>query len=515
MEHEQALNNLVIGLAGPYGAGCSSLREELKNVIHGWPNCHLESIRVSQLIPEYYKILLGSKLDIPNSDSDKRRALQGAGTQLRQIDKELIGKIITWEIYNRGQKLNEQGMLKDCNSLIFIVDSLKNAHDLYPLKNIYGEEFYFCFVHANRENRWRRMRNYKSWQEKEREIFQNLDDIDRDQKSKDPDVQDAGQQVCKLSSLADYYIVNNSNLGKLHKDAERFFQLLMDDTGGSNQPTFHESAMHQAYSAANKSYCLSRQVGAALYDQQGNILGLGHNDVPKPGGGLYSLEDKNDSRCFLTGDRRCISDTNKQERFDKVVDQLCSISPISNYKDKITGVVKNSPFKEAIEFCRAVHAEMEAILNACRNSGISTINSHMYVTTEPCHNCTKHIICAGVKMVFYIEPYPKSLAEEFHSDAIILDPENDVPPENKVAFIPYQGVAPHRFHDFFRIEAERKDSHGKMLRRSREDQANSPRFSKRLSKRSRLEGDTTRITFNEAEVATEIQHIICNRAYTK
>ena len=38
-------------------------------------------------------------------------------------------------------------------------------------------------------------------------------------------------------------------------------------------------------------------------------------------------------------------------------------------------------------------------------------------TTCPCHNCTRHIIAAGLSSVTYIEPYPKSRAADPHEDA--------------------------------------------------------------------------------------------------
>lgn len=43
--------------------------------------------------------------------------------------------------------------------------------------------------------------------------------------------------------------------------------------------------MYSAYAASLQSACLSRQVGAALLDDEGNLLAVGKNDVPKSGGG--------------------------------------------------------------------------------------------------------------------------------------------------------------------------------------------------------------------------------------
>ena len=49
---------------------------------------------------------------------------------------------------------------------------------------------------------------------------------------------------------------------------------------------------------------------------------------------------------------------------------------------------------------RNVHAEVDAILNAAR-LGVSTGHGIMYSINKPCFNCTKVIIKAGIKTIFY------------------------------------------------------------------------------------------------------------------
>ena len=58
-------------------------------------------------------------------------------------------------------------------------------------------------------------------------------------------------------------------------------------------PTYAETAMYPAASAAGNSACLYRQVGAAVCDKNGEILAVGWNDVPQFEGGLY-VADQND-----------------------------------------------------------------------------------------------------------------------------------------------------------------------------------------------------------------------------
>ena len=54
-----------------------------------------------------------------------------------------------------------------------------------------------------------------------------------------------------------------------------------------------------------------------------------------------------------------------------------------------------------------LHAEQNALLFAAKN-GISVEGSILYCTTEPCAQCTKMLIAAGVKEVYYLEPYDKN-----------------------------------------------------------------------------------------------------------
>lgn len=105
---------------------------------------------------------------------------------------------------------------------------------------------------------------------------------------------------------------------------------------------------------------------------------------------------------------------------------------------------------------------MEALLSCARNN-ISSRGATLYSTTFPCHNCAKHIIAAGIRRVVYVEPYPKSKAAEFHSDAATLGFSGS---ETTVHFEPFVGVGPRRFFDLFSMhlgsgyQMKRKDRDG-------------------------------------------------------
>jgi len=68
--------------------------------------------------------------------------------------------------------------------------------------------------------------------------------------------------------------------------------------------------------------------------------------------------------------------------------------------------------------CRAVHAELNAILNAAKN-GVATDGCRMYLTTTPCVFCSRTLINAGVKEVYAMSKYS-------HDEAISLLSEGGV-----------------------------------------------------------------------------------------
>ncbi|MDP1679252.1 MAG: deaminase, partial [Candidatus Nitrotoga sp.] len=129
---------------------------------------------------------------------------------------------------------------------------------------------------------------------------------------------------------------------------------------------------------------------------------------------------------------------------------------------KLITVLNESRISSLIEFSRAIHAEMDAILSALRQ-GKSIVGSRLFVTTFPCHYCARHIVTAGIDEVQYIEPYPKSLAYKLHRDSIALKPGADGLPSaggTKVVFRPFAGVAPRLYQMAFLKDRDLKDKNG-------------------------------------------------------
>lgn len=237
--------------------------------------------------------------------------------------------------------------------------------------------------------------------------------------------------------------------------------------------------MYAAASAARNSACLSRQVGAAVTSSTGELLSVGWNDVPQSGGGLYGMrpignglfrlrrdDPAEDHRCFAQVGRRCHNDAEKGAIADKVVDSLIASGVLRKdaKAQAVQAILEDTRVKDLIEFSRAVHAEMHAVLAACRVAGDRVVGGKIYVTTYPCHSCARHLVAAGISEIHYIEPYRKSLATRLHDDA--LTEATDA--AGKVQVRQFDGIAPGRFIELFE-GGSRKDRGGVLALKSRRE----------------------------------------------
>lgn len=53
---------------------------------------------------------------------------------------------------------------------------------------------------------------------------------------------------------------------------------------------------------------------------------------------------------------------------------------------------------------RTIHAETNALLQAAKE-GITLNGSSVYCTTQPCWNCFKNLVTAGITSIYYLDDY--------------------------------------------------------------------------------------------------------------
>jgi deoxycytidylate deaminase len=264
-----------------------------------------------------------------------------------------------------------------------------------------------------------------------------------------------GQNVGKIFHDADFIVNMDIDNPSPKQQIERFCSLLF----GSNavSPSKLEYGMFAAKSAALRSLDLSRQVGAAVLTEAGEVLATGSNEVPRATGGAYWSDEPNDDREFRRG--RDSNDQRKREilaEIAKIIDKEADIDELLKQE-----AVINSQFMDALEYGRTVHAEMSAICDGAR-LGRELKSSVLHTTTFPCHMCAKHIVAAGIKRVVFLEPYPKSLAYDLHTDSIDVEGGE----RGKYASFPavhfehFYGITPRRYRELFERLRKRKDDGG-------------------------------------------------------
>ena len=197
---------------------------------------------------------------------------------------------------------------------------------------------------------------------------------------------------------------------------------------------------------------------------RGHVVATGTNEVPKAGGGVYGAQfgkETKDDRCFVH--KGYCSNTIEQSVIAQaILNDIRADLQSGVDETQVALKLRLGRVGELLEFSRAVHAEMDALLDAARK-GVSTIGGRLYVTTFPCHYCARHIVSAGIDEVQFIEPYPKSKAFELHSDSILNDRDDSdwMPPSeggSRVLFRPFTGVAPRMYPQAFRKNQSLKDT---------------------------------------------------------
>ncbi|MGW6005812.1 deoxycytidylate deaminase [Oerskovia enterophila] len=129
------------------------------------------------------------------------------------------------------------------------------------------------------------------------------------------------------------------------------------------RPNWDQWALGIAHAVASRADCTRRQVGAVAHGPDHRVLGTGYNGAPsgRPG-------------CATAG--AC-----PRGRFG--YDAVASRAPYSSGGDST---------------CDALHAEENAVLHL---SPAERAGATIYVTDEPCPNCTRLLAGAGIARVVW------------------------------------------------------------------------------------------------------------------
>ena len=336
----------------------------------------------------------------------------------------------------------------------FILRSAKTRAEVHTLRAVYGSRFYLVAAYSPDDKRPEHLA---------KQIEQSRGTADRSKWSRSPEEliardhseeEAGGQEVGRTFHLADFFIrADGPDAAKT--DIERTMEILFGHP--FRTPTRDEFGQFQAAGAALRSAEMGRQVGAAVATPEGSVISLGTNEVPKAGGGSHWEGDPDGNREFELFDEE--TNQRHQKEIARKIAEGLSRPGDQEPEDEAVGDLErallDSGLGDITEFGRAVHAEMDALLDAARR-GISVLDCTLHTTTFPCHNCARHIVAAGISRLTFIEPYPKSKARDLHDDSISIAQSD---PGSRVDFQPFIGVAPRRYLQLFDASSRERRGH--------------------------------------------------------
>ncbi len=344
----------------------------------------------------------------------------------------------------------------------YIVRQLKRPDEVELMRKVYGRQFVLISAYGPAESRKQiieqKLKHSLLLNVPDHEISSKAERLMHRDMNEDGDAH--GQHLRETFHLADVFI-DGIHKKEMEAKTVRFVDALFGRTDIA--PTKAEYGMYAAKSASLRSSDLSRQVGAAIFTADGELITQGCNEVPKAFGGTYWDGEEPDYRDIKMGHdpndllkREVIRDLMERlQRHGLLSNEAQEIGSSSQIVDRLTrkpsgssdvgeGALYGAAITDLTEYGRVVHAEMCAICDAAR-LGRSIKGATLYCTTFPCHNCTKHVLAAGIVRVVYMEPYPKSKAKELHENEIEI--EQDA--QGRVAFMPFLGISPYRYRDIF------------------------------------------------------------------
>jgi deoxycytidylate deaminase len=479
-------SELVFAVVGHVGSGTSTIAMQLKALLEeqqldGGP-FQTAILKAREGIIAWAK---SNQKDLPSEDRDDLSVVErfqdlGDEMRLNMKDHSAVARAIVASIRHRRASWlgtsaeSGKAVEPDSRRRAYIIDALRHPAEAHLLRSIYDNAFTLVGVVAEERVRLQRLtKKYKNAGEKNANAF-----MARDAQGGI----EHGQRVGDTFHLSDYFVDNSETREEsssqdwtVPEALSRLVKIVIHSQ--IVRPTASESAMFHAFGAMRASACLSRQVGAAIVDEHDNLVATGTNEVPKAGGGIYrdeGLHGDHDGRCAYRDVPNC-SNTIEQNKLIREAEEairsevktalerggLAMATSAALLKEiAFSRVLRSTGIGRLLEFSRAVHAEMDAILTAGR-TGVNIRGGRLFVTTFPCHYCARHIVAAGIDEVQYIEPYPKSLALKLHEDSITPLVKDWQRPSTqsgaKVMFRPFTGVGPNLFARAFLKDRELKD----------------------------------------------------------
>jgi deoxycytidylate deaminase len=464
---------LVFGIAGAIGIDIDAINRTLSDALKA-VSYQSVLVRITDEIAD--EITNVPKPEMADFGSEISYKMTHASAVCRKYDSSdtlmrfAMGAIRNYRKIKAVQSSDEPPEEQVQAGTAYIIRQLKRPEEVKLLRKVYGKQFVLISAYGSSEDRKRVLekilRRSLPLDRPDHTISAIAEKlIHRDQNE---EADNHGQHLRDTFHLADVFIDGNSK-SNMKSMISRFIDAFFGRADIA--PTRWEYGMYAAKSASLRSSDLSRQVGAAIFTNEGELIAQGCNEVPKAFGGTYWDGDDQDYRDIKLGHDP--NDLIKKEVVRDLLERLLTGGMLSEGATKIGGAaaivdafikgpdegdpagygcLSGAAVMELTEYGRVVHAEMGAICDAAR-LGRALKGAILFCTTFPCHNCTKHLLAAGISRVIYMEPYPKSKAKELHEHEIEIEKRSTT----RVSFLPFLGISPARYRDIFQKGKRKKD----------------------------------------------------------
>lgn len=462
------LPELIFGFVAPIGANLTEVLSAYKSSLEKFGYV-VEEVKVTDAYRHFTETVPPSPPLEHKRTKDRYDTYIKYGNTLRSHfdDDSILAKSAIIRLIRKRLR-KRQRPLPPFQGIAYLVHQFKRKEEIELFRSVYSDLFFQVSVYSRRGARVSHLEKVFSQGSNsslnptgraDAEHLIAIDEAEHLVRTSTEESRKHGQQVSDIFHDADFIVNIDVTLPSPETQVQRFCDLLF----GANfhSPNHLEYGMFLAKAAALRTIDLSRQVGAAVFGLNGEVITLGSNEVPKAGGGTYWTDDKeNDDRDYIRG-----FDSN-DERKRQVLREVLELVVKDGSVEKLMkeDLIRKSQMMDALEYGRVVHAEMLAISDAAR-LGRPLKDAVLYCTTFPCHMCAKHIVASGIGKVFFLEPYPKSLAAQLHSDSISIEHNDRGKYSNypAVEFEHFYGITPRKYKDFF-ARGKRKDSDGKFIR---------------------------------------------------
>ncbi len=385
------------------------------------------------------------------------------------------------------------------SSAFFVVDCLRNPYEVMYLRREFAN-FFLLSLFAEEPTRRERIISLARHRvghdlaaEETKAILSAFEEADKRDSGRTVKNEEAlyKQDVTRCVAMSDIAISNDTQwtspdataVEDLCRKSLRLLCLILSP--GCTKPNNHEMFMNLAYTMAVKSNCISRQVGAVIVGPEGYVVGAGWNDTGKGrvSCGLRAIRDlereefravadamckegedydtlidrlaqkiggsaQNDHAkqlCFclkdLLAERKAIpAQKERLKRALGVEDEEAKVTLLEPERQFLNKAVEEDIAEEPphqLEYCLALHAEENAILQSAKIGGLGLQGSTIYVTCQPCTLCAKKIQQVGISTVIYTQAYPKSMPDIYMAGVKAQQFEGVKPRGYVRLFMPY------------------------------------------------------------------------------